>query len=379
MALVPFAVLGLFAIGQFALWAALTNHVLMQMPHSRAKDPVIALLGLAMVPGVLGVILWRWDSAAVQSAFHLRPAGGAAWALTALLGAHAAVLSLALAISLRRWLAPAAVAALRQRTERRLAEPGRRRRWLEDTTRAMHVTEIGIELARLPAGLEGFRIVHLSDLHHEFAQEVALHAAELAAESECDLVLVTGDFVVHRVTPGLENVLAALGRSRAALGVWGILGNHDIWHDRDAVEHALDRHGLRRITNRAEDLVTPGGRVRLIGVEHPWRRVEDWPGLIGAGEALRIVLSHTPDNFRRLARLGVDLVLAGHTHGGQWRLPFIGSLVVPSRHGRGYDQGVFERDGAVLHVSRGVGSVGIPLRINCPPEITRVTLHRPGG
>ncbi|NUP90515.1 MAG: hypothetical protein HUU25_11965, partial [Candidatus Sumerlaeia bacterium] len=105
MALVPFAVLGLFAIGQFALWAALTNHVLMQMPHSRAKDPVIALLGLAMVPGVLGVILWRWDSAAVQSAFHLRPAGGAAWALTALLGAHAAVLSLALAISLRRWLA----------------------------------------------------------------------------------------------------------------------------------------------------------------------------------------------------------------------------------------------------------------------------------
>jgi predicted MPP superfamily phosphohydrolase len=368
-----------FAVGQTVTAIWLVNCWLMRLRGCALKEISMALVVILWIPVALGALALGWHTPAVQGFVTLRPETAGA---SALLGLWLTEISFAVALCI-----PALWHRLRapeiphlNSFSTRPTEPVLRRGLpgLSVNHDALHLTELDVTLPRLPAELDGLRLLHLSDLHVEWAEALSHRALALAEELDPDLVAVTGDFIVKEVTPGLEKICARLARLEAPLGVWTIRGNHDIWHDRAAVDALLARHGLPLLDNRMVDVETDGVSLRLIGIEHPWNPMSDFHEMLNGGDQVcRIVLSHTPDNFPRLARNGADLVLSGHTHGGQWRLPVIGSLVVPSNFGRRFDQGLFESRGSLLWVTRGVGTVGLPVRLNCAPEITLLTLRSP--
>jgi predicted MPP superfamily phosphohydrolase len=228
-------------------------------------------------------------------------------------------------------------------------------------------------LSRLPAAWDGLTILHLSDLHFCGTPDRLFfrHVFEHCRNWDPDLVAITGDIVDsewhHRW------VLPLLGRLRWRVAAFAILGNHDSWFEHRAVRRRLQRLGMHVLGNGWRQMEVRGEPMVVIGHEGPWFR--PGPDLTACPEkGFRLCLSHTPDNIRWARQHGVDLMLAGHNHGGQIRFPFIGSVLVPSRYGRRYDCGTFHEPPTVLHVSRGLGGRQ-PLRFNCRPEVTKLILQ----
>ena len=195
------------------------------------------------------------------------------------------------------------------------------------------------------------------------------------ADWEPDIVAVTGD-----LADGLDYIrwiVPVLGRLRWKVAGLAILGNHDGWYAPDRVRRRLRRLGMHVLGNGWERIEVRGEPLIAIGQESPW--FHPAPDLSACPPGpFRLCLSHTPDNIRWARRAGVDLMLSGHVHGGQVRLPVIGSILVPSRYGRRYDCGVFDEGPTLLHVSRGLGG-DHPLRFLCRPEATRLVLRRPAA
>jgi predicted MPP superfamily phosphohydrolase len=167
---------------------------------------------------------------------------------------------------------------------------------------------------------------------------------------------------------------------RAAHGVYFVLGNHDLRAGAPRVRQALVECGLIDLSGRWLRPNIRGHGVVLAGNELPWFKpaadLSDCPISADANRDFRILLSHSPDQFRWAQRHEIDLMLAGHTHGGQIRFPVIGPLVAPSRYGVHYASGTFHLPPVVMHVSRGVSGL-MPLRFNCPPELTKLVLRTP--
>lgn len=233
----------------------------------------------------------------------------------------------------------------------------------------------------LPLCFDGFRVVHLSDLHHgrwnsaDFLRDCVATANSLRP----DLVALTGDFIHYgrEWVPGVSDVLSRL---RARHGVVAVLGNHD-HYDRAA---PLMREGLRRaritdLTNRGASLHRGGETLHLAGTGDYWREKQKLG--LALDRVLRprsvLLLQHNPDYVERIQDDRVGLVLSGHTHGGQVVLPFIGAPILPSRYGQKYISGLCQGPFAQVFVSTGVGSSFPPLRINCPAEIACLTLRAP--
>jgi predicted MPP superfamily phosphohydrolase len=353
MTLTTALVLATFTLGQIVIAFAVLNRWMMQQRDSWFKDPVNALFGVLMVPGALAALWLGRSTAAVEGFVTLEPRTAGAWGLLALWVTGLLVAAvLGAQRAWRRDLSQAPVTLTRRTAQSQSVARGGGLPGLRVTTQALEITELDLTLPNLPVGLDGLRLLHLSDFHHEFTPGLTHRAIEAAGELDPDLVAITGDFIVRSTEP-LADLCSRLSGLAAPLGVWTIRGNHDIWHGGAAVAETLAHHGLGPLTNRAVDVRTGRGDLRLIGIEHHWEPVADWDALLDAnGTSCRIALSHGPDNFPRLARAGVDLVLAGHTHGGQWRLPLVGSLVVPSRHGTRYDCGLFEENGSLMWVTR---------------------------
>jgi predicted MPP superfamily phosphohydrolase len=198
-----------------------------------------------------------------------------------------------------------------------------------------------------------------------------------------DIVLLLGDYVTTR---GLKTAFvdpvdttAAMAALDAPMGVYSVLGNHDWWWDAPRMETLLTAAGITVLRNRAI-LVEDGGKALWIaGLEDLWTGNHDLPGTLNqAGtDAPVVLLTHNPDIFPE-APNRVALTLAGHTHGGQVYIPFIGRPVVPSRYGERYAYGLIEEGGRTLYVTSGVGTAIIPVRFLTPPEIVLMTLT-PGG
>jgi predicted MPP superfamily phosphohydrolase len=235
-------------------------------------------------------------------------------------------------------------------------------------------TELELRLPRLPAAWDGLTLWHLTDLHLCGLPDLPFYEAVLdrCAAAPADLVVFTGDLVdsdghYNWITP----LLARLRWREAALA---ILGNHDGWHDVPRITKAVEAAGFALIGGGWRRLTIRGEPLTVIGNEMPWLRplpdLRDCPA-----EGLRLCLSHSPDQLPWARRHGIDLMLAGHNHGGQIRVPGFGPILCPSQYGRRYDGGLYHEPPTVLYVSRGLSGT-YPLRYFCPPEVTRITLRR---
>jgi predicted MPP superfamily phosphohydrolase len=229
-----------------------------------------------------------------------------------------------------------------------------------------------LRMPRLPAAWDGLSILHLTDLHFCGTPDKAFYryVIDRCREWEPDLLALTGDIVDsnkhHRW------IVPLLGRLRWRHGAFAVMGNHDAYHDAILVRRRLRRIGFNVLGNSWERLEVHGETMAVIGHEGPWFRPA--PDLTGCpSDVFRFCLSHTPDNIRWARQQGIDLMLAGHNHGGQIRFPLFGSLFVPSIYSRRYDCGTFDEAPTLLHVSRGLAGQQ-PLRFNCRPEVTKFVL-----
>jgi uncharacterized protein len=268
------------------------------------------------------------------------------------------------------------------------------------------VREIGIPVANLPPLLDGLRIAQLSDIHTGAYMPIAQvrRAVDMANELRSDLTVVTGDFITGRNDP-LEQCIAELSRLRAPLGVWGCNGNHEIYAEAEAaVQTLFSKFGMRLLRQENAELRWQGAAFNLIGVDYQRQRSHDGSYarmLVGVEPLVRrdvpnILLSHNPNSFRRSAELGIELQLAGHTHGGQVRVEILDDSWSPARFLTPYVAGLYERplraselmkdadalsendnvDRSLVYVNRGLGTIGAPIRLGVPPEISLLTLHR---
>jgi uncharacterized protein len=226
-----------------------------------------------------------------------------------------------------------------------------------------------LRLPRLPAGLEGLRIAHLSDIHYGlFLSRPALaRVLDLTQEQHPDLIVITGDFVTQSPV-FIEPVSEMLGRLRAPLGVFGVLGNHDFRAGAERVSAALRRHGIQLLRNQHRELRHRGASFRLAGVDDS-RQHPDVARAVGARRGFTVLLAHNPRELGAAAACGVDLVLSGHTHGGQVKFGFAAPL-----YERFLPAGHFREAQTQMYVSRGLGQVILPLRVGAPPELAVLTL-----
>lgn len=234
-------------------------------------------------------------------------------------------------------------------------------------------TDLTLAVPNLPPAWDGLRILLLSDPHFCGTPSRAFFEAvldQLAAGPPPDLVLLAGDYLdtdTHH-----EWIAPLLGRLSATEGRYAILGNHDQKHDPQRVREELAAAGYTVLGNGWREATVRGERCVLVGHEGPWFR--PGPDLSDAPPDLfRLCLSHTPDNFYWGQRNRVGLMLCGHVHGGQVRVPVVGSIFVPSVYGRRFDMGVFEGGGTVMVVGRGLSGKE-PLRFRCHPQVIRLTL-----
>jgi predicted MPP superfamily phosphohydrolase len=231
-----------------------------------------------------------------------------------------------------------------------------------------------IEIPDLPAAIDGLSLVQVSDLHFAPCYRRRYFEAVLdnAVGWDADLVVFTGDLIDHEST--IAWIEPVMSRLRGRLGTYAILGNHDLSFGVARISGELRRAGFEDLEGRWTTLDVAGSTVAIGGTSAPWGKALD---LGGQGDAdVRMLLSHTPDLFYRAAAHRIDLMLSGHNHGGQIRLPIVGPVAMPSRYSRRFDRGFFRKGQTLMYVSQGVGAKH-PVRYGCTPEITRLVLRVP--
>ena len=254
----------------------------------------------------------------------------------------------------------------------------------------LEVTRLPIKLRRLPAAFDGFRIAQLSDIHigpFMTAREVRRYV-EITNALKPDLVALTGDFITWDPSTQ-EPVVRELARLEAPFGLLGCLGNHELWsRTQRSITRMFGAHGIRILRQQRAPIQLHGETLNLIGVDFETRRrmgparagiVPQY--LEGVRELMlpdtaNILFSHNPNTFDRAAQLGIDLSLAGHTHGGQITLEFISPALSPSRLITAYTRGLFRKGDAQLYVNRGIGTIFVPVRFGATPEISVYDLKR---
>lgn len=229
------------------------------------------------------------------------------------------------------------------------------------------------------------RIAVLTDLHvgSPFNGPAKLRdVVERTNAARADIICILGDLVIQGVLGGRfvppEQIASELKQLRAPAGVFAVLGNHDGWFDHDRVKRALEQNGIRLVEESAVKAQTPAGPLWIAGISDLWTGVHDVRAALAAvvDDAPVILLTHNPDVFPDVPDR-VALTLAGHTHGGQVRLPFMGAPIVPSKFGQRYAAGHVIESGRHLFVATGVGTSILPVRFRVPPAVTVLTVESP--
>ena len=253
--------------------------------------------------------------------------------------------------------------------------------WIEPAS--LSVRRASLQVPRWHAEQRGLRIAVLTDLHvgaPHMKPDKLREVVERTNREQPDLVLMLGDMVIDNVAGGTfvepELIAVEVGKLRAPLGTIAVLGNHDWWNDGERVTKALRQAGLTVLENEARRIEYAGRAFWVAGVADMWTRKPDIAGSLAQvkGDDPVILITHNPDIFPDVPPR-VSLTLAGHTHGGQVNLPFIGRPVVPSKFGQRYASGHIVEDGRHLFVSDGIGTSIIPVRFLVPPEIVILTLR----
>ena len=251
------------------------------------------------------------------------------------------------------------------------------------------VEEVDIRIPNLPPALDSLKLVQLSDVHAGafMPVEEVRRIVDRARELRPDLVLHTGDFITSRGDP-LEEAIAELARLQGRYGSFGCLGNHEIYAGAtDKTASLFGARGAHILRGENVELEINGARLNLIGVDYQRQprsmEPEQWtPYFLRGAEPLvrpdsvNILLTHNPNPFVRAAELGIQLTLSGHTHGGQVQVEILDSRWSPARFITPFISGLYQRDGSQLYVSRGLGTIAVPVRLNAPPEISLLTLRR---
>jgi hypothetical protein len=260
------------------------------------------------------------------------------------------------------------------------------------------VERVEVPIANLPKELDGFTIAQLSDIHigDFMPREEVRRAVNIANDLKPDLAVVTGDFISNEFDP-LGDCIAELSKLHAPLGTWGCNGNHEIYADAEgAAQQLFQQHGMKLLRQENVQLDWHGSKLNLIGVDYQRDHMTRGPAgpmlqgveLLISREHPNILLSHNPNSFHRAAEMGIELSLAGHTHGGQVKVEIVDHSFSPARLITDFVAGLYQlpmgksssgENGngkkAALYVNRGLGTFGVPVRIGVLPEITLLTLR----
>ncbi len=246
----------------------------------------------------------------------------------------------------------------------------------------IHLREIDLPIPNLPADLDGLRILQISDIHlSPFLSESTLaRAISAAIETKPDLAVVTGDLISNRSDP-VDACIRQLARLKAPAGVFGCMGNHEHYAEAESyVEHAAARAGIEFLRSAHRPLRFGQATLNLAGVDHQSKR-SGRKYLVGAERmvdpnAFNLLLSHNPDVLPVAAQQGYDLLLSGHTHGGQINIEIFDESMNPARFVTPFIHGFYRRGRAAVFVTRGIGTIGLPTRIGAPPEIPLLRLRK---
>lgn len=375
----------LAALGHVIFWAALVNRLHGLGIERRWIDLATFACGTAMVGVPLAIAYYFWQRGAVE--FTGGGVVGRAAAVYLYLSAVASICAAAhrllLAVHPERGGALASNHTSRVDLSHHdlqvLTAPGIPRLLAQIPGNQIFDLQLHkkrIVIPRMPVAKQ-LRIAHITDLHMSgrVAKEYFVEIVRTISQLEPDLVTLTGDLVEREEC--LKWLPDTLGRLRAKGGVYFVLGNHDLRIDHHRLLDELYELGLIHVGGTWREAEIDGLRVVLAGNEMPWLGPAPSPSLLpprdGEELPLRILLAHTPDQFRWAEAHDFDLMLAGHNHGGQVRLPWLGAILAPSLSGVRYASGTFRRGNTVLHVGRGTGGL-TPFRWNCPPEIALLEL-----
>jgi predicted MPP superfamily phosphohydrolase len=263
-------------------------------------------------------------------------------------------------------------------------------------TRKLELVRLKVGLKRLPSAFDGLKVGQITDIHAGplVPAELIREGVDMIMAHRPDVIVLTGDFV-SSATKFLwtsfggftqrhyEYCMKELGRLKAPLGVFAVLGNHDFWSGHEAalkIARGLKGRGVQVLRNEAVPIERKGQRLYIVGVD------DYWEGSYSLSRALKnvpqdaclILLSHNPDVNEDIenSRQRIDFIISGHTHGGQIVLPFKGALYIPSPFGQKYRAGLVRDQKRQTYVSRGLGLFFIPVRINCPPEVSLLALEK---
>jgi len=272
------------------------------------------------------------------------------------------------------------------------------------------VRRVEIPMSNLPPALDGMQIAQISDIHLSsyMSRADVRRAVDMTNDLGADLTVVTGDFITGSSDP-IADCIEEVSRLHAPLGVWGCNGNHEIYAKaEEAAQQLFAQYGMKLLRQENAQLTFRGAQFNLIGVDYQRERSIDGhrTAMLANMYALirrdmpNILLSHNPNTFNRAAELGIELSLAGHTHGGQIQVEILDHRLTPARFISDYIAGLFERPlykpseevlvrrepdvptenpqarAARLYVNRGLGTVGAPVRLGVPPEISLIVLRR---
>lgn len=239
------------------------------------------------------------------------------------------------------------------------------------------ISETDIFIRDLPERFEDFRITQLTDVHHSriLGLDEVRRVVELAQQTRPDMFVLTGDYTTS-YRRFIEPCAEALSSLNAPEGVWAVLGNHDHYTDPELTARALERHHISVMNNAHTTLRRGPDALQLSGIDDwTWNAVDWTRAFSGLNPSTpTVLLSHQPSVLDFEQTREVSLILSGHTHGGQLRLPFVGAPARFATTDLKYDRGLFRRGETQLYVSSGTGVIGLPVRLGVRPEIAVLRL-----
>ena len=258
----------------------------------------------------------------------------------------------------------------------------------------VELRQVDVKINGLPDKFHGFTIGHLSDTHASMIANTGLfdEAASLIMSKKPDMIALTGDYIsgATKFFSGaigefnqthLDQLIESFSILKAPMGIFGVLGNHDFWSGPKAVEAVMSGFtksiGAQWLRNESRSMERDGQHINVLGVDDYWHSCSLSMACRGLDKSsVNILLSHNPDiNDDVMPQMRIDLILAGHTHGGQVVLPYFGCPVVPSKFGQKYLSGLTPDGDRQTYITRGVGHLMAPIRLNCPPEAAIITLQ----